>query len=93
MVQTSMSMKGATSEKTIVSEAEGYLQVLTMQEGKFIEVLCYYSPKFTSMLISDNDILKSSKHAKEYSGQLMLEFIDEAEISEMPEDLQSEIWQ
>ena len=58
-----------------------------MQEGKFIEVLCYYSPKFTSTLLSDDDILKSSKHAKEYSGQLMLKFFEEAEISEIPEDM------
>ena len=57
-------MRGATSEQTIVPEAEGYFQVLIMQEGTFIKVLCYYSPKFTSTLLSDNDVLKSSKHAK-----------------------------
>ena len=84
-------MKGATCEQTIVPEAEGYLQAPTVQEGKCIELLCYYSPKFTSTLLSDNDVLKSSKYAKEYSGQSMLKFFDDTEISEIPKDMQSEI--
>lgn len=84
-------IKGATCEENIVPESEGYLQVPTMQEGKFIEVLCYYSPKFTSTLLSDIDILKSSKHAKEYSNQLMLKFFEEVEIDEMTEEMQKRI--
>ena len=84
-------MKCAISEQTIVPEAEGYLHDPTMQEGKFIEILCYFSPKFTSTLLSDNDVLKILKHASEYSGQSMLEFFDETEINDMPEDMQSEI--
>ena len=54
-------MKGATSNKIIIPQAEGYLQVLTIQEGKCIDVQFYYSPEFTSTLLSDNDVLFSSR--------------------------------
>ena len=80
-------MKGAISEQTIIPEAEGYSHVPTMQEGKFIELLCYCSCKFISTLLFDNDIIKRANNAKECSGQLMLEFFDEAQISVMSEDL------
>ena len=36
-------MKGATSEKTIVPVAEGYLKVPTINEGVFMKIKCYYS--------------------------------------------------
>ena len=52
-------IKGATSGAAIVPKAEGYLQVPTIQEGKFAKVKCYYSPKFTSTLLSDNNVLES----------------------------------
>ena len=86
-------MKGATSEQTIVPKAERYLQVTTIQEWKSIELLCYYSFKFTSMLLSDSITLNRSNHVKEYSEQLMTELFDEEEISNMSEDLQGEIQQ
>ena len=54
-------MKGETSNNVIVSHSEGYLQVPTIQEGKWIDVHCYYSPEFTSTLLSDNDVLDSKK--------------------------------
>ena len=68
-------MKDSPYEKTTVPEAKGYIQVPTMQEGKYIEVFCCYPPNF--------------KH--EYSGQLMFELSFEAETSVMPEDLHGEI--
>ena len=51
--------KGATSNDRIIPEAVGYLQVPTIDPGKSIEVKCYYSPKFTSTLLSNNDVLES----------------------------------
>jgi hypothetical protein len=73
-------MKGATSEVTIKPRAEGYLQVPTIQEGQFLKVKCYYSPQFTSTLLSDNDILEASPFRSEYSGQSMLKFFEPEEI-------------
>ena len=54
-------MKGATSTDIIIPQVKGYLQVPTIQEGECIDVKCYYSPEFTSTLLSDNDVLHSSK--------------------------------
>ena len=67
-------MKGATLKTIIVPEAQGYLEVPTITPGVTIDVLCYYSPDFTSTLLSDNDVLKANKHAKQFSGQSMLTF-------------------
>ena len=84
-------MKGATSESVIVPQAEGYLQVPTIQEGKVLEVKCYYSPEFTSTLLSDNDVLESSPFHKQYSGQSMLKFFEPDEIEELPEVEQDKV--
>ena len=43
-------MKVAISDNIIIPHAEGYLQVPTIQEGKCIDVQCYYSQDFTSTL-------------------------------------------
>ena len=72
-------MKGATSDNIIIPQAEGFWQVPTIQEGKWIDVCCYYSPEFTSTLLSNNDVLNSSRFRKEYCGQSMLKFFDPTE--------------
>ena len=84
-------MRGATLQTIIVPEAQGYLEVPTITPGVTIDVLCYYSPDFTSTLLSDNDVLKAHKHAKEFSGQSMLKFFDEMEIAKMPPDMRDKI--
>ena len=84
-------MKGVTSGAVIVPEAEGYLQVPTIQEGKFAKVKCYYSPEFTSTLLSDNDVLESSPYRKEYSGQSMLKFFEPDEVNELPTEERDKI--
>ena len=65
-------MKGATSGKIIVPLAKGWLRVQAgnMKKG-YIDVLCYYSPHFTSTLLSERGVLRSSTYAKEFSGQMM----------------------
>ena len=85
-------MKGETSTNIIIPHAEGYLQAPTIQEGKCIDVKCYYSPEFTSTLLSDNDVLHSSKFGKQYFGQSMLKFFDpDEEISvEQQEQLKNQ---
>ena len=67
-----VTMKSATSDNIIIPEAQGYLQVSTITKGVTIDVLCYYSPEFTSTLLSDNDILLSNNNASDYVGQSML---------------------
>ena len=78
-------MKGATSDNIIIPVAQGYLQVPTITKGITIDVLCYYSPEFTSTLLSDNDVLLANKYSGEYVGQSMLKFFDAKEIDEMEE--------
>ena len=73
-------MVGATSKTTITPLAEGILRVPTIKEGVPIEIKCYYSPEFTSTLLSDIDILESSKLRKEYCGQSMVKFFDPEEL-------------
>ena len=55
-------MKGATSDNIIIPEAQGYLQVPTITKGVTIDVLCYYSPEFTSTLLYDIDVILSNRN-------------------------------
>ena len=66
-------IKGARSNNIIVPQAEGYLQVQTIQEGKGIDVHCYYFPEITSTLLSHNDILCSGKFINQHSGEFILD--------------------
>ena len=70
-------MRGATSGKVIVPLPKRYLQVqeIIVKKG-YIDVLCYYSPHFTSTLLSERDVLRSSTYAKEFSGQVMTEYFE-----------------
>ena len=67
-----VTMKGATSENVIVPTAEGFLKVPTIHDGVTMKIKCYYSPEFTSTLLSDNDILEALPMRKDYCGQSML---------------------
>ena len=84
-------MQGATSKTIIVPETQGCLEVPTITPGVTIDVLCYHSSDFTSTLLSDNDVLKANKHAKQFSGQSMLKFFDELEIAKMPPDMKDKL--
>ena len=78
-------MKSATLDNIIIPEAQGYLQVPTITKGVTIDILCYYSPEFTSTLLSDNDVILSNKNSGDYTGQLMLKFFNHMELDEMEE--------
>ena len=69
-------MRGASSGNIIVPSAQGKLRVQARTKQEFIDVLCYYSPHFTSTLLSDRDVLRSSQFAKEYSGQAMIKYFE-----------------
>lgn len=58
-------MKGATSDNIIIPQSKGYLQAPIIKEGKCMDVKFYYSPEFTSTLLSENDVLHSRKFGKE----------------------------
>ena len=69
-------MKGETSNQTIVPQAKGYLLVPTIQDGKYIEALCFIIPKFASTLLSDSDVLKSRCFWKKHSRKSMLKLFE-----------------
>ena len=69
-------MRGATSGNIIIPSAEGKLRVQARTKQGFIDVLCYYPPHFTSTLLSDRDVLRSSHFVKEYSGQAMIKYFE-----------------
>ena len=69
-------MRGATSGKVIIHLAKGWLQVQANTKDGFLDVLCYYSSYFTSTLLSELDILRSSKYAKESAGQVMTKYFE-----------------
>lgn len=68
-------MKGMTSNNVIIPQAEAYLQISTIEEGKLIDVCCYYSPDITSNILLDNYVLSSNKFINEYCGQSLLKFL------------------
>ena len=69
-------MRGATSGKIIIPSAKGWLSIQANTKDGFIDVLCYYSPHFTSTLLSEQDVLQSSQFAKELSGQVMTNYFE-----------------
>ena len=60
-------MKGATLGNIIIPAAQGWLQVQTNTKQGYLNMLCFYSPHFTSFLLSDRDILRTSPHLKQFS--------------------------
>lgn len=49
-----------------------------------MDVKCYYSPKFTSTLLSNNDVLEFNTHRKQCCGQSLIKLFDLGEIAEFP---------
>ena len=70
--QDPVCMRGETSGNIIVPMTKDWLwvQVGNTRTG-YINVLCYYSPYFTSTLLSEQDVLQLSPFTKEFSGQVM----------------------
>ena len=77
-------MKGATSTNIIIPKAEGFLTVPTIEQGESIDIKCFYSPDFTSTLLSDNDVLLANPYNKHYVGQSMLKFFEPDEVHDLP---------
>jgi hypothetical protein len=64
-------MHGATSKDIIQPLAEGYPRVPAMTTKGYVNVLCYYSPHFTSTLLSDRSVVMATRNYRLYSGQFM----------------------
>ena len=63
--QAPVRVRGATSGKIIIPLAKEWLRVQAANVKKgYIDVLCYYSPHFTSTLLSEQDVSRSSQYAK-----------------------------
>ena len=69
-------MRGTTSGNIIVPSAQGWLRGQANTKQGYIDVLCFYSPHFTSTILSDWDVLRSTKFSKEYWDQAMINYFD-----------------
>lgn len=68
-------LTGAVGSNDTYPLGEGYLHIPAAASCGFIAVWCFYSPHFSSALVSPQDILKTSKHwNKSFSGQDMKSF-------------------
>ena len=68
-------MKGATSGCLTVPVAKVQLKLQDNTLNKYIDVLCFYSPFFTSTLLSERD-LQSITFGKEYSRQVITKYFE-----------------
>ena len=67
-------MKGATLVNLIIPAAQGWLRIQANTKSGYLDVLCFYSPHFTSTLLADRDILHSWPYCKQFSGQVMSKY-------------------
>ena len=67
-------MKGATSKDIVVLEAKRKLRVQADVSEGFIDIYVFYSPLFTSTLLSDRDILFSTPFSPDHKGQVMFKY-------------------
>ena len=66
-----MRMHGATSKDVITPQALGYLRVRSLTRDGFINVLCYYSPRFTTTLLSQVSVIEATGVPRQYKSQDM----------------------
>ena len=73
-------MYGATNKELLICpEAVGMLRIPALNQIKYIDIECFYSPSFSSTLLSDNDIIKATGHHKDFYGQSIDKFFDHDE--------------
>ena len=64
-------MKGATSKKVIIPKAIGKLRVRANTVDGYLDCDCYYSPDFTTTLLSEVDVRKATRFPKQYGSQVL----------------------
>ena len=62
-------MQGATSNRVLYPEAIGLLRIPALNHQGYADVPCYYSPEFTSTLLSNADVLKTATIPSDYKSQ------------------------
>jgi hypothetical protein len=73
-------MHSATSKTIMQPLAEGYLRVPAMTSEGYVDVLCYYSPQFTSTLLSDLRVCLAAGSKYMYSQNMMKFFAPNEEL-------------
>ena len=64
-------MHGATSKEIITPTAVGLMRVCALTRQGFIDVKCYYSPHFSTTLLSQVSVIEATGHPKQYIFQGM----------------------
>ena len=59
-----ISMHGATSKEIITSSAVGFLKVRALTKQGYLDVKCYYSPHFSTTLLSQVSVIEATGHPK-----------------------------
>ena len=64
-------MHGATSKEIITPHAVGYMRVRALVKQGYLDVKCYYSPHFSTTLLSQVSVIEATGHPKQYISQGM----------------------
>ena len=73
-------MYGATNKNLLISpEAKGKLRLPAHNAQGFVDIVCYYSPSFSTTLISDSDIIRCTGFPQDYSGQSTQKFFEQSD--------------
>ena len=64
-------MHGATSKENITPHAVGYMRVRALTRQGYLNVKCYYSPHFSTTLLSQVGVIEATGHPKEFTSQGM----------------------
>ena len=79
---------GATSKEIITPTAVGSMRVRALTRQGYIDVKCYYSPHFSTTLLSQVSIVKATGRPKQYISQgMQLFFAPNEEV--LDQDLMS----
>ena len=62
------------SKVSTIPEGSGYLRIPVPNNNGYIDVFCYYSPRLSSTLISENGIFGGTTPAKKFTGQSIHKF-------------------
>ena len=65
-------MRGATSKKLIIPKAIGKLRVRANTRTGWLDCDCYYSPDFSSTLLSEVDVQRATMFPKQYGEQILV---------------------
>ena len=64
-------LHGATSKEIITPRADGLMGVCVLTKQGYIDVKYYYSPHFSTTLLSQVSVIKATGHPKQYISQGM----------------------